>query len=430
MPSRPRILTIRSLCSLLTALLLTSGLGSLAGTAQPASSSQTAEDVIPEVPDEPNVLDVQAPTGQILSWEDNDAWATHVRIHGVASNTTGYTLIDPTGWQIFIDQASRHDGIVEFYYTDLDLGVYTVIREDHGLDDPVTTFDTAQVLGHSTLTEAASSVGGTLLWLAQPLGWAMDLVTGEASAESCADTDQGGADCQAACPGTGWQWRRVESKIFWTPKIVLHSPFGGSATANVGHNDQSTTFITMGGWESTVASGTEFEVSGGQTQGLYQKMTWGLYEGQFYWDCRPIGPAWETKDIDQEPDGYVVNDQLSLTGESRYTDADDLSTPAGRHAVEVEIRFEEIEGEERTTDGGRTLALSDDTVTRIGGGLRFSKGPLSFRVIDIEAEDGTAHLYTYDLPKGGVWYIDYLDGIGRSMAFCRVDYTDCSTGHA
>ncbi len=427
MPRRPRLLTIRSLCLLLTALLLTSGLGSLAATTQPPSSSPTPEDVIPKAPETPNILDVQAPAGQILSWEDNDAWATHVRIHGVAPSLAGYTLIGPVGQEVFTDQISRHDGIVEFHYVALHPGLYTVVREAHGIDETVTTFDTATLLGPGTVERTLEATASTLLWLAQPIGWTLDLLTGQAAASNtCASTDHTTAECGNPCHyhGTSTHTRMIDAGDIWSPSMILHSPAGGRAEIETGVVERNAAFLTFHGWKSEFASSGSLEATDGHTVGLYQKLRWGLYETDYYWNCRPMGYTQNAQEIDEAPDGYTTTRSFVLTGESQRTGADDDRRPVPS-AISTHHRFAETDHVEDTEASPRGFTILDEIVQSLGGSISFSAGGVEFERIDIETEAGTSHLYEYTLPRGGVYHIDRLDRLGRAMAFCLEGAEGC-----
>lgn len=414
--------------SLLLALLAsTSALGPLASAGEATSDGEIPAGTVPEIPADPNVLGIQAPTGHVLSWDDNGVWATHVRIHGVAPSLAGYTLIGPTGQEVFTDQVSRHDGVVEFYYVALHPGLYTVVREAHGIDETVTTFDTATLLGPGAVERALEATASTLLWLAQPIGWTLDLLTGEAAASNtCASTDHTTAECGNPChyQGTSTHTRMIDAGDIWSPSMILHSAAGGSSRIETGAIERNAVFLTFNGWKSEFAASGSLEAKDGDTVGLYQKLRWGLYETDYYWNCHPVGYTQNAQEIDEAPDGYTTTRSFVLTGESRRTGADDDRRPVP-NAISAHHRFAETDHVEDTEASPRTFSILDETIQSLGGSISFSAGGVEFERIDIETEEGTSHLYEYTLPRGGVYHIDRLDRLGRAMTFCLEGAEGC-----
>ncbi len=400
----------------------------LAGTSPgPDGSDGTAAD------EDPNRLIVEAGTGRVVDWVDRDAEQTHVSIVGVDPSAPGFTLSDPTGHRVFVDQVSRSDGIVEFWYIPLVPGIYTVTRSAEGFDEQVTRFETVSVLASRAPALDAPLLTG---W-SWPLGDLAGAIPIQAAAShggsGCGGTYQG----EAACPGTGDRcrnvgtWHRVDSERLWTPRIIAASPYKGSAQATESASEARTFFLMANGWRTETSVGHGIEATGGRTSGFYELANWGLY--QYY----QSGCAWATptdrytaKVIDWT--GWRVTQDL--TGPSRLTGEDDTTVfqRHGYRSVETMIRYEDDDAGCVDTVGGPggSLRYGRENLGYGRAKVRIGQMGLTIAEFGIELSDSTQTLFTYTFPGDHRWLVDQVDGRGSALAFKNVDGdpSACSQG--
>lgn len=377
------------------------------------------------VAETPNRLVVDASSGTILAWVDRGANQTHVVVEGVPASTTGYTLVDPTGHRLFVDQSSRSDGVVEFWYIPLVPGVYTVTLEGDGFDETITRFETASVIGQGWLQTNLSTLMG---WLA-PLVELLDPFLGTASAShgrsSCGGTYQSDASCPSAgadCRGLG-TWHRVDDEVLWTPHVIASSPYEGSAEASATATSSKTFIILNNGWKSQTTTGHAIDAKDGHTNGFYELAKWGLY--RFYHSgCATATPTDRYTAKVVEWTGSKMTKRL--TGASTWSGSDDTTSFASRgyRSVTTEITYQQRDGCMDTMDDAGKLSASNKEVGYGGGTVRIGSKGLTVAEFGIELGEKTDKLYTYEFDRGHRWKIDELAGDGSALAFKHISSDD------
>lgn len=378
------------------------------------------------VAEDPNKLVVAASSGTVLEWADRGANQTHVVVEGVPASTAGYTLADPTGHRLFVNQSSRSDGVVEFWYIPLVPGVYTVTLDADGFDETITRFETASVLGQGWIQTSLSTVVG---WLA-PLGELLHPVLGTASAShggsSCGGTYQGGASCPSAgadCRGLG-TWHRVGDEKLWTPHVIASSPYKGSAEASQASTSSKTYIVLNNGWKSQTTTGHAIDANGGHTNGFYELAKWGLY--QFYHSgCTTATPTDRYTAKVMEWTGWQITKKL--TGASTWSGSDDTTSfkHKGYRSVTTQITYEEGDGCMDTTIGPRGVKEASNKEVGYGGGtVRIGSKGLTVAEFGIELGKESDKLYTYEFDQDNRWRFDELAGEGSALAFKYISSDD------
>lgn len=383
-----------------------------------------------------NLLVVDALTGAILRWEDRGEKWSDVEIVGVEPSSEGYTLVSPSGWNVFENQTARADGTIAFWQVPLALGVYEVRQEQPGLDRPVTRFQTYQ------LAEPASLVDSLLAW--PPLRALTSFLGGETTLRAthtsgrepspgepheneedekyCTGTDKGSISCSDWCM-RGWKTRLVGLKNLWTPEMVLASPWKGAAESSASQSSVLAIYVAPADFHSSVTDKVGLRAENGETLGLHRLVRWGEYErARVSWTCIVKEVVHTARILDTTPGGVRETTVFDLTEDPR-TGADDLTVVT--NGVEVDARYKGRDQKINVNAGLLTLETDSDLFAGLKGSITISARVIEFPAVDFEAGETSSISVKYTFPTG-TWYATNLGGRDRGLAFCAPTEVPCA----
>lgn len=367
-----RRLAVLLVLSLVTVTVPTTGIG------QPTPTETSA------------LVTVDADAGERVSDPAPSGTTMTVEVESVPPNASGFDLIGPDG-PLFLNQSSRHDGVVTFWDVPARPGGYTVNRSL-----PAT---------NRTIADDLELVDAPTV----PLS------------EDCVQTYQRSYDCGSGCDAASGK-KKVDEAIRWTPILLVNSPSTGEATASSSWSDTRSVYVANGGGESSTHSEAKIEAEGGESRGLFRLAKWGFYK-RTHSACAAGYPAETTASvIDWAPHGYVKDVTRDLTGHSEHTDADNLERVEidGERSFRFDIRYHEKDREHR---GGATYTNAEERIIAFDGRISTESYRVTFDVIRFRVADGESDSYTYTFRYGETW-VDEVHG-GPGWAFCRPAYEDC-----
>ncbi|PSG96641.1 hypothetical protein BRD56_09830 [Thermoplasmatales archaeon SW_10_69_26] len=330
----------------------------------------------------PDVVEIDAATGELVSAPADPGTNVTVRVHGVPAGETGFTLHGPPG-ELFVNQTSRADGVVEFWDVPAGPGTYEI-------------------------ETTPSADAGTL---------SVEIVS-----DDCA--------VPTGCRTTSDWWcsstrsEKLADEIHWTPLLGVNSPSDGQAVASSEWSRTEALFVSPGSWESRTQHSERIEATDGESWGFYRLAKWGIYE-------RTTDPCFgepettrEAKVIDWTPRGYVSETSIELTHNDHYTDADNL-IKTGNNDESTLVHDLRYKIKDREREGPNERAIKNEEITAIAGGVSAGTHYVSFDIIRFELAHEETISYTYTFPQKGSWAIDELRG-SDGWAFCRPAEADCS----
>lgn len=338
----------------------------------------------PTANEAPTVVTIDAETGQRLSQAAPTGVDVTVRAEGVPAGASGFDLLGPEG-PAFLNQSSRHDGVVAFWDVPARPGEYTLTR------------------GNRTIAD---------FQIAAPP--ALEL------SEDCVESYQASYDCSSGCEAAGR--KKVDEAIRWTPILLVNSPSTGEATASSTWSDTRSVYLASGGGESRTETGAKIEAEDGRSLGLFRLAKWGFYKDTRS-ACSSGYPSETTASvIDWAPNGYTEDVTRDLTGDSHYTDRDNPRQVAidGERSLRFDIRYLEKDREHR---GESVYTNSGEEIIALDGRISTDAYGVTFDVIRFEVEEGNSESYTYTFDGGETW-VDEIRG-GPGWAFCRPAFADC-----
>jgi hypothetical protein len=333
------------------------------------------------------VLD--ADTGDRLTPPARPGTNVTVAVDGVEASTGGFTLAGPTG-EVFVNQTSRSDGVVEFWQVPAAPGPY----------------------------EVRQKTGNTTTTVVEGVPIAASIATGS----ECMQTHWGSYDCEEGdCESSGW--RKIEEAIRWTPILLVNSPPNGEAVASTTWGDTRSVYIAAGGMKSRTETGEKIEAEDGHSRGMFRLAKWGIYEKEGSACTAGYSNGRSAKVIDWEPYGYMKEQVFELTGDSRFTDRDNeiKVEEDGEESIRFNARYYQ---KDRERQGESTHVQTEREIIGFWGEISAGAYGINFDVIRFEVTDEdeqSSYRYEFD---GGRVFIDELNN-GHGWAFCRPGYEDC-----
>lgn len=396
-----------------------------------------------------NRLVVEAPVGTIKEWKSVGAAATDILVLGVEASTSGFALIDPYQHVIWQNQSSTWNGDVEFWNVQLLAGPYTVILMpdvQEGVDAIPGDANVTVVTTFSTNSLGAPNVPPITAFARGLFGWTRSLVVGDlvvhanhqyqssaSSKQSSTSSSSGAKTTQTKSSGSGggecsgYSYFKQDETTKWTPLVIGHAPYLGSATAGSSVTSSKSGFVMAwggGGSKSTTVALNIFDGNGGKTTGKFALAKWGYYQVKS--NCG-VHKGYTAKVFDW---GSTEQD-WEIWGTSRTTDADDVTsfTGSGYGSVTFDTRFQGWERKIGTaSSASSTYGVTADKYSSIGGSVSFSVGAISAEAINLYSYKSSGNSYTYTFPAGPkCWEADYLGGgTSGAMAFRYVGAVTCS----
>lgn len=336
--------------------------------------------------DAPDVVEIDAASGELLTPPAAPGTSVTVRVHGVPASASGFDLEGPPG-PLFVNQSSRHDGVLAFWDVPAGPGTYHVNRSTPDGNTTLASVEIAHV---------------------PPAG------------EVCDDAD---GDCSRT---TWWcsytRSEKLGEETHWTPLVAVNSPSGGDAVASTKWSDTEALYVSPGDWRSSTQHSEQINAYDGESKGFYRVAKWGIYE-------RTTGGCWgsettirEAKVIDWRPKGYIEETTIDITGDSRYTDRDNPTRVEAHDETSLthDMRYKTTD---RIRHGPNERGINDEEITAIAGSVSAGTQHVDFEVISFELAQEETVSYTYRFPHG-TWHITELSG-GPGWAFCNPDEADC-----
>lgn len=383
-----------------TATLVAAVMMALLAIPVPTVTADESEPYIP--PNNPDAFEwpanqivVDAVSGIVIDRVDIGANLTHVRITNVQADGT-FTLKDPNGYLVFENQRSRSDGVLEFWYIDFIVGLWTVTQNVNGIET-------------------------TILSFVPPMG-AMPLSGG--SARTQYGYNSGRTETCNAPP----TYSLVASQDFWTPLVIVHSPHGGSASATTQATKARAKMIGPWGWGSEEAASSNIGASDGESKADARLARWGKYARYDYTNCQTRYMGYTMKVIDWAPGGTVRYDTLDFTGSSRATGGDDRTSACAQSwcSITVDHRYRGADAIRSTSSGPINPCTTSSTFYQFGGGVSFSHGWVGFDAVSYFRSSGSSLQYCYNFPGGSTWRVDWQPGETNAWAFCRPSHASCA----
>jgi hypothetical protein len=224
---------------------------------------------------------------------------------------------------------------------------------------------------------------------------------------------------------------KLSETTVWTPQLIIHSPYGGSADGTGTWATSSGVFVAGHGHTSTLNGGVKTGTLDGKTKGVFQVAKWGYYEYNMNYRCGSYGTHYYyAKIIDDQPNGFREWKSFELWGNNQKTDRDDWETISGcgssgkcYNSVRFDNEYVHREAAWDTTGGGFHVLVGSRTYQAGGVTITFSlrTGPVSFGMAGSYVADQTSDAYfDYNLPAGGQWSGDHL-GTSSSSAYAFCD---------
>ncbi|GGP18822.1 hypothetical protein GCM10007981_00020 [Thermocladium modestius] len=217
----------------------------------------------------------------------------------------------------------------------------------------------------------------------------------------------------------------VAEGVYWTPVILLNSPYPGSASAAQSVSYTATyTFssgpLTLTSQASTTLSQTIY-ANNGEAIGLFRLDKWGIYNTKLipiiagYYPC-------------SQP--YVAKDLGSATNPPTFRSipilpngtASDINEPNqiyynGYYSIQFNNGFSNnLLANYGTCASPAILAVSQSSSTLLIAGVGVSINGYDSSG-SIEIQGSTTNSWTYYLPQGYIWDISYAGGQGPAYAF-------------
>lgn len=334
----------------------------------------------------PERITVDAETGAVEPRSPRAATNVTVAVTGVQPSTGGFTLSGPGG-DLFVNQSSRPDGVVEFWRMPIMPGIYNVTRDGETIVSAVLTTE---------------------------------------EADHCASVYGYESHCQGSWGCRHYPREKVDEAEQWTPLVAVNSPSDGEAEVTQSWTSTESIYLAPHGYESTHTSELTIPAEDGEALGQFRLVKWGIYRVADH-TCEPNQRDKTAKVISWEPGGRTVERVFDLTGDSRYTDADnveDVGKADGRESLTFDLRYREDDGEQGTPGGPVSKTLSEEEIVAFGAQISVGPYIVTFDVVKFELAGGSETSYTYHFPEGGVWYYDELSA-SPGMAFCRPAQADC-----
>lgn len=217
----------------------------------------------------------------------------------------------------------------------------------------------------------------------------------------------------------------VAEGTYWTPIILLNSPYPGSANAmqSVSYTATytfSSGFVTLTSKASTTLSQTIYAYDG-EAIGLFRLDNWGIYNTKLvpiiagYYPCtqpyvaKDLGSATNPPTFRSIP--VLPNDTIS-----------DINEPSqiyykGYYSIQFNNGFSNnILANYGTCGSPATLAVSQSSSTLLIAGVGISINGYGSSG-SVEMQGSTTNSWTYYLPQGYIWDISYAGGQGPAYAF-------------
>ena len=345
-----------------------------------------------------NQLVVDAATGAILSWQNNGAPYTDIRVDGVTPDGKDYRLTDPNNVQVFINKTAAPDGSLAFGYMVAQPGTWFVTQGPYKADQkPLVGF-----VVPTPTTGIISAVGAILPHL-------------------FATTRVQYSGYQPP-PNCGPYVQEVETHDYQTLLAALHAPFPGSSTMSQGYSSTTTVYAGSWGTSGVTENGFKLQTTNGDTTGAFEPARWGLYmHGN---SCQDWGGA---KTYHTAVD-YWYNgvSGIDFPGDSRSTDADDW--------INVEYPGVFFDHQYKAPSGGLVdTTKTQNTLTEysraqmtnsFAASIQFNAGSLPLAA-SAQSDQSTTDYYDYSFPSGHQWDQDVVRSNGQGYAFCTPQFNNC-----
>jgi len=215
------------------------------------------------------------------------------------------------------------------------------------------------------------------------------------------------------------------SVTYWTPIILLNSPYGGSATAQ--STVSYTGEYTIDGYTSDTLStyGISISDSNGGATGYFEKDTWTRYHYAFCPDVTKI-TYYSGQDIT-----YDLLPQNSMSEDNELHNFTDNGIPSLYFTNQYTTNND---GSQSTCNGqGFSITITTTSTTSLSIQMSFAGGEyVSVGVFDIGISGGQSNTnsFTYTFPGFfGTWYLDSLNGHTQTnQGALGFLYQQCSGG--
>lgn len=342
----------------------------------------TAGTLARPAPAAPGVVEIDAETGELSTLPARPGTNVTIRVTNVTPSSGGFDLQGPKE-TAFLNQSSRHDGVVEFWDTPVLPGTYNVTRKTS--DGERTVVSDVEIVNPGVT--AASGCG----W------W---------------------GDCRMDCTGSA-RTEKVEEARRWSPMLIVNSPSGGKAEATTTTDEVESMFFAPARWTSSNAISSTITAEDGESRGLFQKATWGIYQRSGY--C--AGNTKTAKVIDWRPGGEKWVTAENLTGPDRYTDADNVRKleSVGIPSVEFDATYKD---RDQYRSDPHSATTTGSTISGIWGEISIDFHAVTFDLIQFSSTTEDEEAYRYEFNEYGSWSIDEIED-GPGWAFCRPTKTEC-----
>jgi hypothetical protein len=258
-------------------------------------------------------------------------------------------------------------------------------------------------------------------------------------------TDQSyGPDCSARCPnslsldqtphlspspGVGLEYyghciqgSAVNTSKFWTPVLMLNSPFGGSASAIAGVTISSSFTVSAGPLSlksvETYGIGAQINATNGQATGVFQLDTWTTYSTTYSYNTDPPStPCTQlyVSHVTGTSLTYTTEQLLKIGSPADVGEATSFSLD-GYPSVIFSNGFQSTSGSYSTCmEPTGTLPTTSSSLSSqdfslsvgVSGGSVSVDGVLGF---SWSAAKGVASAYEYNFPVNDFWWLSNLDG--------------------
>lgn len=218
-------------------------------------------------------------------------------------------------------------------------------------------------------------------------------------------------------PNYGYTLQNTENA--WTPNVIGHSPYGGSATAQALWTSSTSRYVAPWGLESGISESVTLNLNNGDAKAAVQQAQWGIYAVHDVNGC-DSGTYYTARTIQW----FNNFDTPDISGSDPRTDANLATSVDG--VVYFDTRYQTADSAYTNSAGGSTTyGVSAQQVATFGGSLSASIGPISFDAVSYKADQSSGTYYTYTLTGAGGWGVQHL-GSGGMWASCRADLVPCS----